>query len=123
VEVINELHRFNIRTSIFIETDAKMIEYAARTGTDRVELYTESYAVNYKKNREEAVKPFVSAAKVADKLKLGLNAGHDLNLDNLRFFAQNIPNLLEVSIGHALISDAIYFGLENTIRLYLNQLR
>ncbi len=86
VEVINELHRFNIRTSIFIETDAKMIEYAARTGTDRVELYTESYAVNYKKNREEAVKPFVSAAKVADKLKLGLNAGHDLNLDNLRFF-------------------------------------
>ena len=123
VEVINELHRFNIRTSIFIETDAKMIEYAARTGTDRVELYTESYAVNYKKNCEEAVKPFVSAAKVADKLKLGLNAGHDLNLDNLRFFAQNIPNLLEVSIGHALISDAIYFGLENTIRLYLNQLR
>lgn len=123
VEVINEFHRHGIRTSIFIETDAKMIERAAKTGTDRVELYTESYAKNYPVNKEAAVKPFAEAAKVAEKVGLGLNAGHDLSLENLQFFAQNIPNLLEVSIGHALICDALYLGLENTIRLYLNQLR
>ncbi len=123
VEVISEFHRHGIRTSIFIETNAKMIERAAKTGTDRVELYTESYAKNYPMNREAAVAPFAEAAQVAEKVGLGLNAGHDLSLENLQFFAQNIPNLLEVSIGHALICDALYLGLENTIRLYLNQLR
>ena len=123
VEVISEFHRHGIRTSIFIETDAKMIERAAKTGTDRVELYTESYAKNYPVNKEAAVKPFAEAARVAEKVGLGLNAGHDLSLENLRFFAQNIPNLLEVSIGHALICDALYLGLENSIRLYINQLR
>jgi len=123
VEVISEFHRHGIRTSIFIETDAKMIERAAKTGTDRVELYTESYAKTYPVNKEAAVKPFAEAAKVAEKVGLGLNAGHDLSFENLKFFAQNIPNLLEVSIGHALICDALYLGLENTIRLYINQLR
>lgn len=123
VEVINEFHRHGIRTSIFIETDAKMIERAARTGTDRVELYTESYAKNYPLNKETAVAPFAEAARVAERVGLGLNAGHDLSLENLKFFAQNIPNLLEVSIGHALICDALYLGLENAIRLYINQLR
>jgi pyridoxine 5-phosphate synthase len=123
IEVIGEFHRNNIRTSIFIETDARMIENAAKTSTDRVELYTESYATNYPKNKELAIKLFVEAAKVAASVGLGLNAGHDLNLLNLKYFAQNIPNLLEVSIGHALICDALYLGLENTIQLYLNQLR
>jgi len=123
IEVIGEFHRNNIRTSIFIETDARMIEHAAKTGTDRVELYTESYATNYPKNKELAIKPFAEAAKVATSVGLGLNAGHDLSLVNLKYFAQNIPNLLEVSIGHALICDALYLGLENTIQLYLNQLR
>jgi pyridoxine 5-phosphate synthase len=123
IEVIGEFHRNNIRTSIFIETDARMIENAAKTSTDRVELYTESYATNYPKNKELAIKLFVEAAKVAASVGLGLNAGHDLSLVNLKYFAKNIPNLLEVSIGHALICDALYLGLENTIQLYLNQLR
>jgi len=122
-DVIREFHQHQIRTSIFIETDRRMIENAARIGTDRVELYTESYAANYSKNKELAVKPFADAALVAGKVGLGLNAGHDLNLVNLKFFAMNIPDLLEVSIGHALICDALYLGLENTIQLYLNQLR
>lgn len=122
-EVIDEFHRYNIRTSIFIETDPSMIEHAAETGTDRVELYTEKYAVNYTANKEDAVLPFVQAAKAAQKAGLGLNAGHDLNLQNLKYFAKNVPGLLEVSIGHALICDALYLGLENTIQLYLNQLR
>jgi pyridoxine 5-phosphate synthase len=122
-DVILEFHAHGIRTSIFIETDARMIENAAKTGTDRVELYTEAYAKNYPADRESAIAPFVEAAKVARDAALGLNAGHDLNLDNLKYFAQNIPGLLEVSIGHALICDALYFGLENTIQLYLNRLR
>lgn len=122
-EIIQEFHNHGIRTSIFIETDARMIEFAAKTGTDRVELYTEAYAKNYPKSREVAVKPFVEAGFVAKKVGLGLNAGHDLNLENLKYFAQNVPGLLEVSIGHALICDALYLGLENTIRLYLNCLR
>ena len=122
-EIIQEFHFHGIRTSIFIETDVKMIEFAAKTGTDRVELYTESYAKNYPKNRELAIKPFVDAGQVAKKVGLGLNAGHDLNLNNLKYFAQNTSDLLEVSIGHALICDALYFGLENTIQLYLNCLR
>ena len=122
-DVIAHFHKHNIRTSVFIETDAKLIEQAAKIGTDRVELYTESYATDYPINKEKAIASFVEAAKVAQNVGLGLNAGHDLSLENLRFFAQNIPGLLEVSIGHALISDALYFGLENTIQMYLNQLR
>lgn len=122
-EIIKEFHHHNIRTSIFIETNEKMIRNAAKTGTDRVELYTESYAVNYTVNREKAIKDFIMAAKVAGEVGLGLNAGHDLNLENLKYFALNIPGLLEVSIGHALISDALYFGLDNTIKMYLRELR
>lgn len=122
-EVIAEFRAHGIRVSVFIETDAKMIENAARVGADRVELYTESYAKYFSENREKAIKPFIEAAKVANSVGIGLNAGHDLNLDNLKYFAQNIPGLLEVSIGHALISDALYLGLENAIRLYRNQLR
>jgi pyridoxine 5-phosphate synthase len=122
-EVISEFHRHGIRTSIFIETDPAMIRKAAETGTDRVELYTESYARGYAFNREQAVKPFSEAANIASEVGLGLNAGHDLNLENLRYFRENVKGLLEVSIGHALICDALYFGLENTIQLYLRQLK
>jgi pyridoxine 5-phosphate synthase len=122
-DVIAELHAAGIRTSIFIDTDPELIYKAAETGTDRVELYTEPYAVGFTHNKEKAVEPFVKAAIAATDAGLGLNAGHDLSLENLKFFAQNIPDLLEVSIGHALISDALYFGLENTIQLYLRQLK
>jgi pyridoxine 5-phosphate synthase len=121
-DIILEFHSHNIRTSIFIETDAEMIAHAKETGTDRVELYTESYASVYPKSKEKAIQPFIEAASVAAKVGLGLNAGHDLSLENLRYFAENIPGLLEVSIGHALISDALYLGLENSIQLYLRQL-
>jgi pyridoxine 5-phosphate synthase len=122
-EVIATFHKENIRTSIFIETNLEMIRNAVRTETDRIELYTESYAKIFPINKEEAIKPFKESAIVANQLGLGLNAGHDLDLENLKYFAQNIPGLIEVSIGHALISDALYFGLENTIQLYLRQLR
>ena len=121
-EIIAEFHHHGIRTSIFVETDLPMIEYAKETGTDRVELYTEEYAKHYPVNREAAIKPFIETATLANELELGLNAGHDLNLDNLKYFHQKIPGLLEVSIGHALICDALYLGLENTIQLYLRQL-
>jgi len=121
-EVILGFRQKGIRTSIFIETDPVMIRNAAKTGTDRVELYTESYAKDFNTNKEAAIMPFIIAAKVAAEAGLGLNAGHDLNLDNLRYFYQNIPGLLEVSIGHALVCDALYLGLENTIQLYLRQL-
>jgi len=110
------------RVSIFVDPIEAMVEGAAETGTDRIELYTESYAHDYVKSREAAIKDYVSAAKVAEKVGLGVNAGHDLSLENLRYFKQNIPNLLEVSIGHALICDALYLGLENTIQLYLREL-
>lgn len=121
-EVIAEFHGHGIRTSVFIETDAVMIRNAALTGTDRVELYTEAYARDFPNGREEAIKPFAAAAEVAAEAGLGLNAGHDLNLENLAYFAANIHGLLEVSIGHALISDALYYGLENTIQMYLRLL-
>jgi pyridoxine 5-phosphate synthase len=111
-----------IRTSIFVDATIAMIEGAKETGTDRIELYTESYAASYFKNREEAIKPFVDAAIKANELQLGINAGHDLSLENLNYFCKNIPNLLEVSIGHALISDALYLGLENTVQMYRRQL-
>ncbi|MBI9032949.1 MAG: pyridoxine 5'-phosphate synthase [Bacteroidales bacterium] len=122
-EIISEFHSKGIRTSIFIGTELDMIRKAVETGTDRVELYTEPYAANYAVDRVRAIAPFIEAAKVAVQEGLGLNAGHDLSLENLRYFAENIPGLQEVSIGHALISDALYFGLENTVQMYLNQLR
>jgi pyridoxine 5-phosphate synthase len=122
IEVISEFHKKGIRTSIFIDPDPEMIKHAPETGTDRIELYTESYAAGYHQNREEAVKPFVEAAKIAANYGLGLNAGHDLNLDNLKYFREMVPGLLEVSIGHALISDALYYGLQNTIQLYRREL-
>ena len=122
-EAIREFKNAGIRTSVFIETDAKMIEGAAQIGADRIELYTESYAEGYDHDRDQAVKPFITAAEIATKNNLGINAGHDLNRDNLKYFAENIPQLLEVSIGHALISDALYLGLENTIRMYLSALK
>ncbi|MGL4631579.1 MAG: pyridoxine 5'-phosphate synthase, partial [Leadbetterella sp.] len=110
------------RVSIFVDPDVEMVKAAADTGTDRIELYTEAYAHDYAQNPEKAIVPFVNAAEEAQKQGLGLNAGHDLSLENLAFFARNIPGLLEVSIGHALISDALYYGLENTIQMYLRQL-
>jgi len=123
IDVITELKLHNIRTSIFCGTDLDMVEGAKDTGTDRIELYTEPYAFEYPQNPEAAVEKFIKTAEFANELGLGLNAGHDLNLDNLRYFHQNVPGLLEVSIGHALISDALYFGLKNTIQMYLDKLR
>lgn len=122
-KVISEFHSKGIRVSIFIDTDTENIAAAADTGTDRVELYTEPFATDFPKDKQKAVAAFTEAANAAAKAGLGVNAGHDLNLDNLRYFAENVPGLLEVSIGHALISDALYFGLENTIQMYLRQLQ
>jgi pyridoxine 5-phosphate synthase len=122
-EIIEVFHQAGIRTSIFLDPDTRLVEHAKATGTDRIELYTESYAKDYGKSREMAIRPFIEAAKAAQLNDLGLNAGHDLNLDNLKYFVANIPGLLEVSIGHALICDALYYGLENTIQLYLRQLK
>lgn len=122
-EVVNEFQQLGIRTSIFVGTNLEHIEMASKIGTDRIELYTEPYAQGYAKNREEAIAPFVEAATFAKKLGLGVNAGHDLNLDNLAYLYANIPWLKEVSIGHALISDALYMGLEETIKAYKNCLK
>lgn len=122
-DVISRFHEKGIRTSIFTGTDPEMIEYAARTGTDRIELYTEPYASMYPADRDAAVAPFVRASEVARDAGLGINAGHDLDLGNLAWLHKNIPWLQEVSIGHALISDALYYGLENTIQMYLRELR
>ncbi len=121
-EIISEFKSAGIRVSIFVDPIKEMIEAAATTETDRIELYTEAYAQEFKSNKEKAVKPYTAAAEIANKLNLGINAGHDLDISNLKYFAQNVPQLLEVSIGHALISDALYFGLENTIQIYLRQL-
>lgn len=122
-ELVDTFKKHDIRTSIFVETDLSNIEWAVQTGVKRIELYTEPYAQEYAANREQAVAPFVEAAKHANKLGLEINAGHDLNLQNLSFFATRIPFLKEVSIGHALICDALYFGLEKTIKLYKNCLQ
>ncbi|WP_455593497.1 pyridoxine 5'-phosphate synthase [Bacteroides sp.] len=122
-EVLDEFNNAGIRTSVFVAPDAEMIEHAAKAGADRVELYTEPYATAYPKNPEAAIAPFVEAAKAARHLGIGLNAGHDLSLVNLNYFYKNISWLDEVSIGHALISDALYMGLEQTIREYKNCLR
>lgn len=121
-EVVSDFQSVGIRVSIFVDTNLVNVEYAAKAGTDRVELYTEPYASDYPKDREAAVAPFVEAAKLAKKLGLGLNAGHDLSLENLNFLHLRIPSIDEVSIGHALIADALYFGLEDTIKRYKKQL-
>ena len=120
--VIAEFKKAGIRTSIFLDPNPEMVKFAAETGTDRIELYTEAYAKNYSQNKEEAIKPYVDTAKEAEKYGLGINAGHDLSLENLKYFSDQIPNLLEVSIGHALISEALYMGLENTVQAYLKRL-
>ena len=122
VEVVSEFKKHGIRTSIFTDTRKEIIEEAAKIGTDRIELYTEPYASNYALSREEAVAPFAEAARFAAECGLAVNAGHDLSLENLNYFFENVQPLSEVSIGHALISDALYFGLEETIKRYLNQL-
>jgi pyridoxine 5-phosphate synthase len=121
-DIIGELKQSNIRVSVFVDPSEAMAEGAAKAGADRIELYTEPYASNYHKNREAAVEPYVKTAQVAKAIGLGVNAGHDLDLHNLKFLKQSIPHLDEVSIGHALISDALYYGLENSIQLYLRQL-
>lgn len=120
--VIAEFKAVGIRTSIFLDPNPEMVKYAAQTGTDRIELYTEAYAKGYTNHKEEAIKPYIATALEAEKYGLGVNAGHDLSLDNLKYFAAHIPNLLEVSIGHALISEALYLGLENTIQSYQKRL-
>ena len=121
-DIISQINEMGVRTSLFVDPEEKMVDGAKVCGTDRIELYTESYAKGFSKNKEVAIAPFILAAKQAAVCGLGLNAGHDLDLENLQYFKQSIPNLLEVSIGHALISDALYFGLENTIGLYLRKL-
>lgn len=120
-EMCERFHREGIRVSIFVDPDPEMVSGAKACGADRVELYTEAYAAGYHTDREKAIEPYVVAAERARKVGLGLNAGHDLNLDNLRYFLTRIPWVDEVSIGHALISDALYFGLENTVALYLRE--
>ena len=122
-EVIAEFKLKGIRTSVFIDTDLKLIEAAATTGADRIELYTEDFATQYSLGNKEAIKPYTESAILATELGLGINAGHDLSLDNIRFFAQNIPNLLEVSIGHALIAESLYLGLENVVNMYKYKLK
>lgn len=122
-EVVSELKKNGIRTSIFVDPQEKFIEAAATIGTDRIELYTEPYARGYAINRKEAIEPYIRCAKLAHELGLEINAGHDLNLDNLNYFYRHIEHLEEVSIGHALICDALYYGLHNTIQLYLRQLK
>ena len=122
-EVIAEFKSKGIRTSIFIDTDPDMIAAAATTGADRIELYTEAFANAYAKGDLEAIKPYAAAAQLAHDLGMGVNAGHDLSLDNIAFFAQNIPHLAEVSIGHALISESLYLGLENVVNMYLDKLK
>jgi len=122
-EVISEFKNAGIRTSIFIDTDLKLIEAAAKTGADRIELYTEHFASEYEKGNKEAIKPYTEAATLAHKLGVGINAGHDLSLENIEFFKQNIPHLAEVSIGHALISESLYLGLQNVVNMYLHRLQ
>lgn len=122
-EVIQEFKRNNIRTSIFVDPVLEMIEGAKQTGTDRIELYTEEFARQYGLGNKKGIEPYVKAAVLANDLGLGINAGHDLSLDNIKFFKENIPNLLEVSIGHALISESLYLGMENVVNMYLQRLK
>jgi pyridoxine 5-phosphate synthase len=123
INIISVFKNAGIRTSIFVDPDVKMIEGAKASGTDRIELYTEGYARDFHLDKKAAIKLYIEAAKAANELSLGINAGHDLDLQNLKFFAQNIPGLLEVSIGHALVCDAIYFGYENAVQMYKRQLQ
>ena len=122
-DVIQELQSNDIRVSLFIDPDEKMLDGAKSLGTDRIEFYTGPYAHQFKEDKEKAIAPFAQAARHCNKIGLGVNAGHDLNLKNLNYFKQNIPNLLEVSIGHALVCDSIYYGLKNTIQMYQNELK
>jgi pyridoxine 5-phosphate synthase len=122
LEVISEFKSHGIRTSIFVDPVEKIVEGAKITGTDRIELYTEAYAQNFKKNPKKAVAPYTEAAVLASNIGIGINAGHDLNLENTAFFAQNVPHLLEVSIGHALVSESLYLGFENVVPMYLQRL-
>jgi pyridoxine 5-phosphate synthase len=122
-EVVQEFQRNNIRVSIFVDPIEAMIDSAKETGTDRIELYTEVFAHQYGLGNQNAIEPFVKAAIRANELSLGINAGHDLSLDNIKFFKDNIPNLLEVSIGHALVSESLYLGFENVVNMYLNKLK
>ena len=121
-KITAQIKSLGIRVSIFVGTDKSIIENAKKLGADRIEFYTGPYADNYSKNKEAAIQPFIEAAAIANEIGLGINAGHDLNLDNLAYFKMNIPNLLEVSIGHALVTDALYYGLENTIQMYKREL-
>ncbi|WP_428230083.1 pyridoxine 5'-phosphate synthase [Flavobacterium sp.] len=122
-EVIQEFRRNGIRTSIFVDPVLEIIDGAKKTGTDRIELYTEAFAHQYDLGNKNGIDPYVKAAQLANELDLGINAGHDLSLDNIQFFNQNIPGLLEVSIGHALIAEALYLGLDNVVNMYLNKLK
>ena len=122
IDTIANFKSKGIRTSIFVDPDLNSIKGAKATGTDRIELYTESYAKNYAADKEKAIQPFIEAAKLANELGIGINAGHDLNLENLNYFKKNIPQLLEVSIGHALVSDALIYGMEKTIEKHLSEL-
>jgi pyridoxine 5-phosphate synthase len=122
-EIVEEIRKEGVRVSLFVDPLPQMVEGAARAGADRIELYTEPFAQKFHSDRHNAVKPYLQSAKLASELGMGVNAGHDLDLHNLKFLKQNIPFLEEVSIGHALICDALYLGLENTIQLYLNQLK
>ena len=122
-EIIKEFKNNDIRTSIFLDPDLRQVEAAKATGTDRIELYTENFAQHYALENFDAVKPYSDCAILANDFELGVNAGHDLSLDNIKFFKQNVPNLLEVSIGHALISESLYLGIENVINMYLNRLK
>lgn len=121
-EMISEFKAKGMRTSIFVDPLPEMIEGAAKVGTDRIELYTEAYAIGYARGRKEAVQPYAEAALLAHNLGMGVNAGHDLSLDNIEYFAKQIPHLAEVSIGHALISEALYLGLDNVVNMYMNKL-
>lgn len=122
-EIIAEIKSYGVRVSVFVDPTVSMVEGAKKTGADRIELYTEPYASHYHQNKEASIKPYIDAARVAHAAGLGINAGHDLDLHNLKFLKTSLPNLDEVSIGHALICDALYLGLENTIQLYLRQLK
>ena len=122
-EIIQEFQRNGIRTSIFVDPVLEMIEGAKKTGTERIELYTEAFAHEYSLGNKSGINPYIESAKLAIELDLGINAGHDLSLDNIQFFQQNIPGLLEVSIGHALISESLYLGLENVVNMYLQKLK
>jgi pyridoxine 5-phosphate synthase len=121
-DIIARIKSYGVRTSLFIEPNEKMIEQAKATGADRIELYTENYARDYSKDRKQAIAAYVKAAIKANEIGIGINAGHDLSLDNLQYFVKNIPGLLEVSIGHALISDALYLGLENAVQMYKREI-